>query len=98
MALWQNRIIQTTWTIMIQLWKIRKDEQHGQDAETRDQARPKVSQNEIEVLYSERDLYPLRVQKLLRPSFETHCHERVTKLQDWIDSYRVTFRVTQDIT
>jgi hypothetical protein len=98
MALWQKRIIQTTWSLMIRLWKIRNDERHGRDAETRDQARREVLQNEIEVLYSERELYPLRVQKLLRSSFETHCHERVTKLQDWIDAYRVTFRVTRDTT
>jgi hypothetical protein len=98
MALWQKRLIQTTWTLMISLWKIRNDEQHGRDATSRELSRREVLINEITVLYDERELYPIGVQKLLRTSLEIHCHERVSNLQDWIDAYRVTFRVTRDTT
>jgi hypothetical protein len=31
---WQTRLIRTTWTGMIYLWKIRNDERHGCDKET----------------------------------------------------------------
>ncbi len=98
MGLWQKRMIQTTWTQMIGLWKLRNDERHGRDTETKEKAQREILTNEIKLLYTNREQYPNRVQKLLRASFETHCTERVSNLRDWLDAYRVTFEVTRDKT
>jgi hypothetical protein len=38
MARWQKKVIQCTWTSMIQLWKLRNNERNGWDKETRDNA------------------------------------------------------------
>jgi hypothetical protein len=98
MALWQRKVLKATWQQMIQLWRLRNEERHGRDTETREQARREVLQNEIKVLYSNRNQYPVGVQQLLRPSYEAHCLERVSNLQNWLDAYRVTFEVTRDTT
>ena len=98
MALWQKRVIVLTWQQMIQLWKLRNDERHGIDTETRESARREVLTNELKVLYTNKDRYPTRVQKLLRESYEAHCTERVSNIQNWMDSYRATFEVTRDTT
>jgi hypothetical protein len=98
MAIWQNCMIQTTWTQMISLWKLRNDERHGRDTESKAKAQREVLTNEIKVLYTNRERYPPQVQKLLQTSFEVHCTERVSNLRDWIDAYCVTFKVTRDKT
>ena len=95
MARWQKRMLCTTFHHMIRLWKLRNEERHGIDTDTRESARREVLTNEIHELYIHRDQYPIRVQKLLRDSFAAHCTERVANLQDWIDAYRVTFAVTR---
>ena len=98
MVLWQKRMIQTTWTQMLELWTLRNGECHGRNTETKEKAQREVLTNEIQLLYNNREQYPLRVQKLLRTSFEVHCNERVSNLRDWMDAYRVTFEVTRDKT
>jgi hypothetical protein len=98
MSLWQKRMIQTTWTLMISLWKLRNDERHGRDTETREKARREILTNKIELLYNNCESYPLRVQKLMRELLEIHSTESVLNLRNWIDAYRVTFEVTCDTT
>jgi hypothetical protein len=94
MARWQKKIIQSTWSFMIQLWKLRNDERHGWDKASRDSARREVLHKELEDLYSRKNDFPVRVQKLLRTSYEIHIQETVTKIADWLDAYKGTFTVT----
>ncbi len=94
MARWQKKIIQSTWGFMSQLWTLRNDERHGIDKATRDSARREVLHKELEELYNRKDEYSLRVQRLLRTSYEIHIQETVTKIADWLDAYKGTFSLT----
>jgi hypothetical protein len=94
MAGWQRKVIQTMWGMSIKLWKLRNDERHGWDKESRDRSRREVLHKELEDLYLRKDEYPARVQRLLRDSYEIHIQESVTKLADWLDAYKGTFAVT----
>jgi hypothetical protein len=44
---WQTQIIRTIWTSMISLWKLRNDDRHGRDKETKELARHEVLTNEL---------------------------------------------------
>jgi hypothetical protein len=94
MQRWQKQLIQTVWHSMIALWKLRNDERHGWDAESREAARREVMHHELAEIYDRKDDYPARVQRLLRPSYETHIQETATKIADWLDAYKGTFAVT----
>jgi hypothetical protein len=92
MARWQTSIIRVIWTSIIALWKIRNDDRHGRDATTKEVARHEVLTNELQILYDNRDQYPVGVQQLLRTSFEVHTHEKLSRIEDWLNAFRVTFR------
>ena len=94
MTRWQKQIIQSTWSAMIALWSTRNEERHGRDKESRDSARWEVLHKELEDLYLRKHEYPERVQRLLRESYEIHIQEMVTKIADWLDTYKGTFIVT----
>ncbi len=94
MGRWQASVIRITWTGMIALWKIRRDERHGRDADTREAARHEVLTNELKVLYSNRDQYPPAVQRLLRSSYDIHSRDKSARIEDWLNAFRVTFQVT----
>ncbi len=94
MARWQKTMIQTVWGSMIQLWKIRNDERHGLDKESRDRCRREVLHHELATIYGRKQQYPQRVQLLLRESYEVHIQETVTKLADWLECYKGTFAMT----
>jgi hypothetical protein len=94
MARWQKKLIQTVWGSMIKLWKLRCDERHGWDKESRDRSRREVLHKELEAIYDRRQQYPQRVQRLLRPSYEIHIQETCTKLADWLEAYKGTFAIT----
>jgi hypothetical protein len=94
MSRWQKKIIQTIWSFMIQLWTLRNDERHGLDKASRDSARREVLHKELEYFYNRKEEYPVRVQRLLRTSYEIHIQETVTKIADWLDAYKGTFNVT----
>jgi hypothetical protein len=94
MTRWQRRIIHHTWTGMTDLWNIRNEERHGWDKESRDNARREVLHTELADIYGRKHQYPLRVQRLLRESYEIHIQETVTKLADWLDAYKGTFAIT----
>jgi hypothetical protein len=94
MARWQKKVIQCTWTSMIQLWKLRIKERCGWDKETRNNARQEVLHTELADLYNRKHKYPLQVQRLLRASYEVHITEMVTKMTDWLGTYKGTFAVT----
>jgi hypothetical protein len=100
MAIWQKRMIQTTWTQMINLWQLQNAERHGHGRDTKTKAKVQREglTNKIGVLYTNQERYPPQVQKVLRTSFEVHCTERVSNLRDWIDAYFVSFEVTRDKT
>jgi hypothetical protein len=93
MARWQTQLIRTIWTSMIALWKLRNDDRHGRDAETKEKARHEVLTNELRDLYRNSNQYPVEVQNLLRPSFEAHSEDKSSQIEDWLDAYRVTFDV-----
>ena len=95
MAKWQAHLVRTIWTGMIALWKIRNDDRHGRDAETKEKARHEVLTNELRILYDNREHYPPSVQNLLRPTFDEHCGDKSYKINDWLNVYRVTFQVTK---
>jgi hemoglobin-like flavoprotein len=79
---------------MIALWKIRNDDRHGRDKETKELAcHHTVLTNEFKQLYLNKDQYPVVVQNLLRPSFEAHCEDTSSQIEDWLNAYRVTFQV-----
>jgi hypothetical protein len=94
MGRWQNTIIQTTWSSTIQLWTLRNNERHGWDKESRDLARREVIHHELAEIYARKHQYPLRVQRLLRQSYDIHIQETVIKLGNWLDTYKGTFSVT----
>ena len=93
MERWQTQLIQSIWTHMISLWKLRNDERHGRDKETRELARHTVLTNELRLLYLHRNKYPQEVQAILKNSFDDHCKDKASKIDDWLNAYRVTFQV-----
>jgi hypothetical protein len=93
MARWQTSLIKVLWTHMIALWKLRNDERHGHDRETRELARHTVLTNELELLYIHRSDYTTAAQNLLRPTFADHCRDKASQIEDWLHTYRVTFNV-----
>jgi hypothetical protein len=64
MARWQKLIIQTVWDVMIKLWKIRNDERHGWDQESRDRSRREVLHHKLAEIYGRKHEYPQHVQNL----------------------------------
>ncbi len=94
MTRWQSKVIQTIWRNLIQLWKLRNDERHGRDKESRDTARREVIHHKLEEIYLKKQQYPIKVQRLLRASYEIHIQETVRKLSDWLDTYKGTFAIT----
>ncbi len=64
MTRWQKKVIQTTWTALIQLWTLRNKERHGWDKESRDSAQREVLHKELADIYDKRDKYPQRVQRV----------------------------------
>jgi hypothetical protein len=94
MTSWQKTMIKTVWTSMIHLWKLRNDERHGWDTESRDRSRREVLHHELAEIYERKNEYPARVQRLLRASYEIHIQESVTKLSDWLECYKGTFAIT----
>jgi hypothetical protein len=94
MQRWQKKLIQTIWHSMIQLWKLRNDERHGWDAESRESARREVLHYELAKIYNRKNEYPRRVQRLLRASYNVHIQETATKIAGWLDAYKGTFAVT----
>jgi hypothetical protein len=81
-------------SLMMMLWTIRNDERHRWDKESRDSAKREVIHKELENIYNRKQEHPLRVQRLLRDSYEAHIQETVTKIADWLDAYKGTFIVT----
>jgi hypothetical protein len=65
---WQSHLIQIIWKHMIALWKLRNDECHGRDKETRELARHTVLTNKLKVLYLNSNQYPPVVQNILKTS------------------------------
>jgi hypothetical protein len=94
MERWQKKLIYVTWSLMIQLWKLRIDERHGWDNESKERARREVLHIELEEIYNRKQQYPVRVQRLLKASYDIHIQETVTKIADWLDAYKGTFAVT----
>ena len=91
---WQKKVIQTLWGQLIILWKLRNNECHGWDKESRELARRDILHKELAHIYQRKHEYPVRVQSLLRESYERHTTETVTKIADWLDAYKGTFDVT----
>jgi hypothetical protein len=89
----QAQLIQKIWASMIALWKIRNDNRHGCNKETKELARHKVLANELKPLYLRRDQYPVVVRNLLQSSFHAHCEDTSSQIEDWLHAYRVTFQV-----
>jgi hypothetical protein len=54
MVPWQKRMIQTTWTQMIGLWKLRNNKRHRRNTW-------EILTNKIQHLYNNREQYPPRV-------------------------------------
>jgi hypothetical protein len=94
MQRWQTKLVHSTWTEMIKLWKLSNNERHGIDIESRELARHGVLHHELEEIYSRREQYPDRVQRLLRASYEIHIQETVNEITDWLDAYKGTFAIT----
>jgi hypothetical protein len=94
MVLWQKSTIQTVWGAMIALWKLRNDERHGWDKESRDQSRRKVLHYKLAEIYDRKNEYPIQVQRRLRESYAVHIQETATKLADWLEAYKGTFAIT----
>jgi hypothetical protein len=94
MGRWQKNIITAIWGAMIKLWKLRNEERHGWDQESRERSRREVLHFELEEIYNRKEEYPRRVQNLLRASYEIHIQETVTKLADWLEAYKGTFAIT----
>jgi hypothetical protein len=95
MGRWQNKVIQTTWRLTIQLWQTHNDEHHGWDKESRDLARREVIHHELAEIYARKHQYPIRVvQQLIRQSYAIHVQETVTQLGNWLNTYKGTFSVT----
>jgi hypothetical protein len=94
MTRWQRRILQNTWGTIIKLWTTRNEERHGWDKESRESARREVLHIELADIYDKKHQYPVRVQRLLRGSYEQHIQETVTKIADWLDCYKGTFAIT----
>jgi hypothetical protein len=92
---WQARLIQTTWTGMIALWKIHINERHGCDKETQELARHKVLKNGLQIIYINVEQNLPAVQNLLRSSFEDHCGNKSYQIKDWLSTYHMTFQVMQ---
>jgi hypothetical protein len=90
---WQAQLIQRIWTSIIALWKICNDDRHGRDKETKELARHEVLTNELQHLYLNSNQYPVVVQNLLRSSFNAHCEDTSSQIEDWLHAYRVTFQV-----
>jgi hypothetical protein len=93
MSRWQKNIIKTVWGVMIKLRKLRNDEHHGWDQESRGRSCHKVLHYELEEIYNHKDEYPQRVQNLLQASYKIHMQETVTKLADWLEAYKGTFAI-----
>ena len=91
---WQSQLLKTTWKCMIDLWKIRKDDRHGRDAESREQARHEVLSNELSLLYTNQHQYPDHIRNLLRPNVVGHIQDTADQLDDWLQAYRETFAAT----
>ena len=96
MRRWQTQLIRTMWTSMIAMWKIRNDDRHGRDKETREEALHEVLKNEIHKLYAHRDQYPIGVRNLLQPTFADYSGDTASQLEDWLHAHRVTFKVTHN--
>jgi hypothetical protein len=93
MSRWQTSLIKVLWTQMIALWKLRNDERHGIDKDTRELSRHTVLINELELLYINRTDYTTAAQNLLRTTFADHCRDKASQIEDWLHAYRVTFNV-----
>jgi hypothetical protein len=90
----KKKLMQTTWGLMINLWKSRNDERHGWNTKSRNRARCNILHHELADLYNRKSNNSVRVQQLLHDSYETHIQEMITKLANWLDTYRGTFNVT----
>ena len=90
---WQARLIRVIWTGLIRLWTIRNDDRHGRGKETREQARHTVLTNELKRLYDHPHDYPPSVRHLLRPTFQEHCQDTSSQIEDWLSAYSMTFQV-----
>jgi hypothetical protein len=58
MTTWQKKVIQSTWTSLIQLWTLRNAEQHGWDKESRDSEKREALHKELEEIYAKKNEYP----------------------------------------
>ncbi len=76
------------------LWTLRNEERHGWDKESCDNAKREVLNKELEEIYSKKNEYPRRVQRLLKPSYDLHIQGTVQKIEDWLDTYKGTFAIT----
>jgi hypothetical protein len=93
MGRWQSRLIRTVWTSMIALWKLRNDDRHGRDKETKEASRHEVLTNELQQFYMTRAEYPEAVQNLLRPTLAEHATETAAQIEDWLQAFSMTFKV-----
>jgi hypothetical protein len=96
MMRWQKKILPTTWSLLIMLWKTHgmTNDTRGWDRESQDSSWREVLHKELEDIYSQKHGYPLRVQRLLRGSYDIHINESTTKIADWLDAFKGTFAVT----
>jgi hypothetical protein len=93
MERWQAQLIKTVWTNMVNLWKVRNEEQHGRDKETRENACHEVLTNELKLLYDNREQYPDGVQNILQNTFADHCRDKASQIEDWLNTFCMTFQV-----
>ncbi len=94
MGRWQNKLIESTWGLMVKLWTTQNDGCREWDKESCNSARREVLHKELEYLYKCKQEYPIPVQHLLQALYNIHIQESATKIADWLNTYKGTFIVT----
>jgi hypothetical protein len=89
---WQKQFIVKIWKQWEKLWKLRNEEVHGRDIETRAQAERQEIQRELREVYNNRNQMEPRIQELLYREEHQHMQRPLWVTRNWLATNAPVFR------
>ena len=86
---WMIKVIEATLMEWLKLWKLRNEDRHGRDIESRRQAETRQTVQELEQFYASHDgKVTTRLQWLFRKPMEDRQEQNIGVLIQWLNTWK----------
>ena len=86
---WVTRIIESIFIEWLKLWKLRNEDRHGRDVESRRQAETRQTVRELEQFYdAHKDTVTVRLQWLFEEPIEVRREKNIGIIIQWLNTWK----------